>query len=402
MFAIGPIIGAVRENRINILFEVTSIAVAQVSITSGNYNDYNAIVARPGSPTIYEHIGLVDNARYEIEISTELDTIRGSFITGDGEIHILSCNNQDSNTSTLEAMSRDTPSLCIHIGDQVYGDKTYKKARKMNSYESMLNLYRQMYRDIWSRDVMKNILSSRCNAMIMDDHDITDSWDQLIRIPHSWRSIVHEEGWELLAYRYKKKRHKAIIAGLQAYSEYQLPLSGQEDPGSFSLSIGNRDILLLDVRMIRATRSPVLDINPYMPYDIVVSPVPVFLLPRIVLNSISTYMLRLLKIRDPSDSWNLYPEHMEQVMYILSIDNSLLVCGDSHMCGYTTIDSNYLQLVTSGIATKPAPSIIWYTLRMFRKYRIRRRSIEHIHWTRYNNYLSLSPNGDNRFIIPDI
>ncbi len=403
MFALGPVIGSVRRGVVHVLVQTTSITTVTITVEGDDYDRTKKMLSTPDHPTVFKIEDIRMNRDYSICIETDNDVREGSFTTRSGPIHAMSCNKMDR-LGTLAHVTCTRPSLCLHIGDQVYsdyGNSTYKEATKKKTYEEMVMVYRKMYIDAWSAPLMQEILSTRCNAMIMDDHDIVDSWDQHIRLPDSWSSIVIGGGWHALASIYMSRKEKAIIAGLQAYTEYQLSLAGLLVPGSYTLTLGEKDILLVDVRTARASRSDILDIDEYRQFDIIVSPIPVFLLPVIALNRVSAWMLRRLGIPDASDIWNIYPRHLDQMISIIKVGNPLLICGDAHMCGHSVIGGQVQQYTTSSITTTPAPRILKVIVRLFKKYRIRRTSVEHLHWTRHNNYLVIPVEGSPYFIIPD-
>lgn len=403
MFILGPIIGAVRGNSVNIMYELDSTCVVQVTISCGDHVHEDHVIAHIGRPMVYTYTGVMLDMEYEVELMAASHVRRGRFRTfSHGTIEAMSCNNpHKGNEETLSIMTASRPSLCIHMGDQVYSDyggTAFSSAIRKHTYDDMVHCFRNMYRESWSRDVMHDILSTRCNAMIMDDHDIVDSWDQLIQIPSTWESMVARGGWSLLASQYRSRKKKAIIAALQAYCEYQMALVGRDRPGSYTLEVGDRTILMVDVRMARATGSPLLDIDRHTTYDIVVCPIPVFMFPNIIMNRISARLLRILKIRDPSDMWNLYPEHRDQILDIISKRPTLLASGDSHMCGQSIIGSS-TQMVSSGVSTPVAPRIVRWILRLAGRYSVRDHNVRHIHWTRRNNYMVIPWDMDPYFVL---
>lgn len=286
--------------------------------------------------------------------------------------------------------------MCIHIGDQVYmdyGGTTFDKALKQENYPDMVEVFRNAYRDMWNKPHMQKILSSCSNIMVGDDHEMVDSWDQDIILPSDWRDIV-ADGWDKLASIYLRRRSRVIIAALQVYCEYQLSLCGQKLPGPFPLKIGGRDILFLDIRTSRASSSPLVPPVLHKKYDVIVSSVPPFFLPTLLVNGLSHKICKLFKVRDLYDQWNL---HQEQARELLSLTSPMIISGDVHISGHTTIEigsRKIEQYTTSGISTIPSPQAIWLLL-LLSKYHIRFISnilckIKHHYWERRNGYLKLN------------
>jgi hypothetical protein len=80
----------------------------------------------------------------------------------------------------------------------------------------MVDIFRAEYRKQWNVSYMKEVLSKCSNVMLFDDHDLVDSFDQKISLPHDWS----EKTWDELQSQYVDKEAKAIIAALQCVCEY--------------------------------------------------------------------------------------------------------------------------------------------------------------------------------------
>jgi hypothetical protein len=98
----------------------------------------------------------------------------------------------------------DWPDLLLMIGDQVYVDedapqtRDFIRSRRDTSkppYEEVLGFeeYTRLYRETWSNEVVRWLLSTVPSAMLFDDHDTHDDWN----ISESWcREIGQQPWWE--------------------------------------------------------------------------------------------------------------------------------------------------------------------------------------------------------------
>ena len=102
----------------------------------------------------------------------------------------------DTQHSLWNNISAESPDLCCHIGDNIYGDSTYH-SRALD--------YNSLYQDTWGR--WEPLLLDTSHLMIPDDHDITDGY-----------TYGHTGA--------------AVERGLQAYVDYQEALVNNNDSGS--------------------------------------------------------------------------------------------------------------------------------------------------------------------------
>lgn len=350
-------------------------------------------------------------------------TYTGSFTRG-ADVAVVSCNNSIEIPILWEFMLKKVPSTCIHIGDNIYMDNglpTFSLALALtqefehpiskSNWNRIVQVFRQGYRNHWSSSHMKSILSSCSNIFLWDDHDVCDSWDHDICLPTDWKSYIDNTGnisWRDIANTMNSSKEKAIIAAIQVYCEYQLPLSLGEKarhiPGSFSYQIGNTDILFMDRRMSIIANTPLIPshysdtgVKP----NIIVSCVPIFFLHPYITNSVvDWFMNKITGIRDLHDHWLLFPDHMKDVLSILK-EGSILLSGDVHMCGKTKIEIedtngkyNVLQLTSSAISSPIPPRIFLWFVQLLNTFRVTIRGytcdIQHQSWTRDNGYVTFN------------
>lgn len=421
MIILGPVIGLVTENTATVLYEVDFSSEVTIIVSSGTESHRYTVPSPSSKPCTFLLPNLKANTRYALTL-VDSNTKTGTFTTRLENVYVLSCNNPDKgNMVAWQFLSERPPDILFSIGDQVYKDyvnNTFDTALSAATYIEKVEIFRNKYRQVWNLPLIAQVLSSCSNIMIGDDHDIVDSWDQEIRFPSDWREqITH--GWESFALSFLDNRKRTIIAALQAYTEYQLPLSRQQYPGSFLLTIKERIIYMLDVRMSRVTGESLVlqgeddSLSTYPP-DIVISPLPVFLVPTSIGNRVSAKIASLLGLRDICDLWNLHSDQEEEMIPLLK--HALLLCGDAHMQGKTHIsisddtgEYSTVQYTTSGICTPVAPKILKALFFLYHKYKRNigssRLTIQHEYWSRNNGYLRLKLSNPKRtveHVIPSL
>lgn len=380
------VIGYVTDNTARILCEVDS------SIDVDFYLNDKFIkqqTLQKYTPIIILLEDLEPHKKYQIRISTDTDKRIGSFVTSPSKVHFLSCNNQKKgNQKAWKYMQQQMPDMIVHMGDQVYmdyGNDTFKNATKQDTYEQMINIFRQEYRKQWNEPYMKDILSRCSNVMLYDDHDIVDSFDQLISLPHDWK----EKGWYNLQQQYLDKRSKAIIAAIQCMCEYQLSLCGIDKPQSWTIDVADKKIGFVETRIARASNTKIQ----FPECDILVTGVPIFMMPDKICNKYTNAIGRLFKIYDIYDQWNIHRQNIEDAIEQLP-RLQLLIAGDTHAGAKSNIsfkDKNIKQYIASGIDTPTSPKILKYLLFLYRKYIQKSINgnvhIRHEYWIWQNNYL---------------
>lgn len=90
-------------------------------------------------------------------------------------LYFVSCDHPEADTSeslwrTLYQDLRPN-SICLHLGDNIYGDKAYKEAEANPDIDPII-FYRDCYRKTWFNTDKKLVLGSVSNLMNMDDHEI--------------------------------------------------------------------------------------------------------------------------------------------------------------------------------------------------------------------------------------
>jgi hypothetical protein len=110
------------------------------------------------------------------------------------------------------------PRMLLLIGDQVYADevspqtRAFIEARRDTSKPPGLEVhdveeYSMLYREAWSPDATRWLLSTVPSAMIFDDHDVHDDWNT----SEAWIEDMRRTDWW----------HERINAGLWTYWIYQ-------------------------------------------------------------------------------------------------------------------------------------------------------------------------------------
>lgn len=406
MIQLGPLIGCIRRNVVTIGYEVSEICNIHIYLYDENdtciYHEMNQ--SYPGKMCI-SHLSGVYTGYYTVKIVTSSQQCIGSFKIGD-EITVVSCNNSSVMTKLWNRMSISPPSICLHIGDNIYMDNgmpTFDIAMKIASsshWNDIVEIFRQAYRDHWSTPHMKKILSSCSNIFIWDDHDVCDSWDQDITLPSHWQDM----SWEEIAGSFSDIKSKVIVAAIQVYCEYQLPLSlGKAEyiPGSFSLQIQDKHVLFLDRRFSRISGMKIVpDSYTYKP-EIIISCVPIFFLHPLFCNNITEWITStFLNLRDLYDHWILQPDDIHEIIHLFK-ENTILLSGDVHMCGDTSIsmningrDMHISQYTSSAISSKSPPLIFQLLLQICNRYTLsiheNNISVQHNSWIRDNGYIQFN------------
>lgn len=430
MILLGPIIGGIRSNVLTLGYEVSKYSRMSIDILNGDrevlmsHTEY----ALPGKLSYCDidgvHSGyhIVRMTCMEHSDDVIIDRTWGSFSHGT-DVSIVSCNNAKGSPMMWENMMKKVPSLCLHIGDNIYMDHgsrvfdvAYETMQMIGTdisyqdWSDVVDIFRQGYRNHWSTPHMKRILSSCCNVFLWDDHDICDSWDQDIRLPPGWDvHIGDDDSWLVIAQDTTCLRQRTIVAAIQAYCEYQLPMSLGGNhvhiPGSFSYTVGDKDILFIDRRMHLIGGTPLIPqsysddgIKP----DVLISTVPIFFLHPCISNSLIDWILRkTIGVRDLHDHWILYPDDLESVLSMTK-DKTIIISGDVHMCGQTnvsikrqTTDTQYeyqiRQVTSSAISSSLPPSALLLFLKILSKFRVTvgeySCNVKHQSWIRDNGYI---------------
>jgi phosphodiesterase/alkaline phosphatase D-like protein len=144
--------------------------------------------------------------------TAEFRTLPSNIIHAPLVLHTVSCDrfsadNDDRHWLTLAAdISANISTYwgMLHIGDQVYADDIVLKHSNA-PYETVLQAFRALYRRMFGRPAMQQVLRRGAHWMMLDDHDLMNNW-------------------------YGLQLHPIIVrAGLQAYYEYQYALREDAD-----------------------------------------------------------------------------------------------------------------------------------------------------------------------------
>ncbi|MEZ5218447.1 MAG: alkaline phosphatase D family protein [Ilumatobacteraceae bacterium] len=119
----------------------------------------------------------------------------------------------------LKQSADEWPSLAVFLGDQIYADdaspRTERAIEGQRSGEHELpseivedfEQYTWLYREAWTPDVERWVLSCVPSTMIFDDHDMIDDWN----ISESWVDEIQGEDWW----------EEHILGGLESYWIHQ-------------------------------------------------------------------------------------------------------------------------------------------------------------------------------------
>ena len=118
----------------------------------------------------------------------------------------------------LRSPIEEWPDLMVFLGDQIYADdaspKTKRRIRRRRSADQPpkkivagFEEYTWLYREAWTPDVERWVLSVVPSTMVFDDHDMIDDWN----ISDRWVSDIRQEPWW--------QNH--IVGGLMSYWIYQ-------------------------------------------------------------------------------------------------------------------------------------------------------------------------------------
>jgi hypothetical protein len=111
------------------------------------------------------------------------------------------------------------PHLLLLLGDQVYADemspltRAYVERRRDRRSEAPEDCvlgfeeYTRLYREAWSEEVIRWLLSTVSTGMIFDDHDFHDDWN----ISAAWVEEMEREPWW----------QEHVVGGLMSYWLYQ-------------------------------------------------------------------------------------------------------------------------------------------------------------------------------------
>ncbi len=389
MIILGPIIGHVDANGVNILFEVDRNGIVALTLHGQDQEIKKDIEAKRDRPNII-HIELpkpIDQELWILRLQQLSDaSIKyGSFSRG-STIAFVSCNNYEVGGGAVwQRLRTNIPHVIVHMGDNICLDNgnSYMNlallGARCRGYTGALDAIREAYRIHWSKADVAYVLANCSNIMIWDDHDVCDSWDQDLKLPDGWCGWLNMGGWSLVADKAstglegdRRWSTIAMIAAIQAYCEYQLPLShgpGTCIPGSWSMKVGTReqDMILIDRRMHRTGNTPLIPHLNSRP-KIIIATVPLFFLGPMITNKVIESILHHIGgIRDLWDHWLLDPQDLDEVLDLIDED-TIIMSGDAHICLETEIRLNsnvsgrspmkITQITSSAISSPPVPRLV--------------------------------------------
>lgn len=125
--------------------------------------------------------GIEKNHKYMIDISSDTresnNTEHLHFHTNPiKKIAIVSCDfpQMDVEDTLWNNVFEYSPDICIHIGDNIYGDETFVKCQKLKKSSLIEEKYRKKYFKTWSRWSAK--LNTSSHIFTWDDHDVSDGF----------------------------------------------------------------------------------------------------------------------------------------------------------------------------------------------------------------------------------
>lgn len=339
----------------------------------------------------------------------------GSFSLGPN-ISVISCNHHIPYSIPLEFLSTNTPHLCIHNGDNIYMDEVYKKLEDDYNpeigWKDMINIFQEQYRKNWSSIDMKQLLSSCTNIFLGNEYDICKDWEYNFTLPSGWKHMIKGNSidWEKIYGLMITPREKIIVASIAVYCQYQLALSTSPDqiciPGSFHYVYQDKHILFLDRRMHIVGG---IDLVPptITKIDMLISPTPIGLLPSILCNSVTKFILEhILSNRIISNEWIFDKYDLFNILSYMN-DTSICICGAVGISGKSHLNISLenkrfeiLQLTSSGISKFSRKSLLLRILRLLRQFKsicrisLKKSTLYCIHesWTSESSYIRFNIN----------
>ncbi len=195
---VGPIIGEVTDTSARVLVELDGDAeITGLAIDAKGLAFKQKKTLRKNRPGVFKFERLRPEKKYIINFTGVDNRFDGSLHTfakktAAMNLAAVSCNFPSRRGNTdLWADLRDQYvlpgklDLVLHMGDQVYGDNAFDQAMsiaqdkriiKPAKEETILDLYRNLYRAAWNYPATREVLANVSNLMIWDDHEIRDDW----------------------------------------------------------------------------------------------------------------------------------------------------------------------------------------------------------------------------------
>ncbi|EDQ88997.1 uncharacterized protein MONBRDRAFT_25781 [Monosiga brevicollis MX1] len=141
--------------------------------------------------------------------------------------------------------------VMFHMGDQIYADKLLKL--EAQTIDEAIPLYRDLYREAWSRPVMRRFLSTGSHIMVPDDHDVMNALS-----PENVLASRDDPYW-VAGQRTTYEFQRALWVDVLELSKLSADNIGKEDahPGVHAfMRVGSTAVAALDTRFYRSYASP--------------------------------------------------------------------------------------------------------------------------------------------------
>lgn len=180
-----PIVGEIIDNKASIIFEICIKCIpVQVQIDNNVKIPIKCTNIGPTKVILdLKHRGIF-NITWYIGYSISYKHIINTHDVN--KIIFVSCDflEADVKVSTWDLIPQANNNLIVHLGDQIYADKQYNIAKKiqknyLKNHEDDTNIQHQYYDLYASRycetfNKRQHILSNNCNFFLWDDHEITN------------------------------------------------------------------------------------------------------------------------------------------------------------------------------------------------------------------------------------
>lgn len=284
-------------------------------------------------------------------------------------VAFLSCNRgiEDGDFGFYEELQRTPCDLIVHLGDQVYADILARSVTGDESFESLLEKVRNVYRKSWTPIV--GALLSSSNIMLPDDHEVLNNLDT--HRPARFATFVRAAKQAFFEYQY------ALYGDCPSFDVAQCPLFRlhQLSPGL--------SLLLLDTRFERAFVANDESLLGPRQWDFLgVLPVTsdaVIVASSVPLMAMNQFLCWVAEVYDDeyyplAGSRPLFGSDVIRVLDMATsrFNSSVLIGGDFHHYARSSINNGLVtQLVTSGMtsgsttARSPAGALLFWAASLF-------------------------------------
>lgn len=202
---VGPVVGKVNHRAARILAELPRgrAGAVRLGVQPADLGDEPAYwtPAVDGRPTAHVFAGLREGTAYTVWVEArdggewrrQDQEVAGRFRTprqgGDAlRVAATSCHNKDApaRVDLHEPLAGEDADVTLHLGDQVYADAVFQAALQWAAHEGgarsdalahrIVEAFRDLYRESWSRPSVRQQLATGANLMVLDDHEIRNDW----------------------------------------------------------------------------------------------------------------------------------------------------------------------------------------------------------------------------------